>query len=137
MSDESGWTISKTFRFDASHQLAGLPSAHKCSRLHGHTYAVTLTLAAAGVNGPGFVLDYADLAPFKRYVDEHLDHRHLGCQPLFDAAGKPAAEPALNFNPTAELLARHLCDVAAGFFGSLVHSVEVKETEATSAVWYR
>ncbi len=88
------YRIGKQFTFDAAHQLNGLPDGHQCGRLHGHTYAVEVELAASQLTGPGFVTDFGDLAPFRRYLDECLDHRHLN--------------EVLDVEPTSERLAEHL-----------------------------
>jgi len=71
------FTISKKFHFSASHSLVSLPDSHQCSRLHGHNYVVEVELSARELNEHGFVRDYHELAEFKRYLDEELDHRHL------------------------------------------------------------
>jgi 6-pyruvoyltetrahydropterin/6-carboxytetrahydropterin synthase len=87
------YRIGKRFTFDAAHSLPGLPGGHKCARLHGHTYTVEVELAAGQLQAPGFVTDFGDLAPFRRYLDEHIDHRHLN--------------EVLDAEPTSENLARH------------------------------
>ncbi len=69
--------ISKEFHFSASHQLIGLPDDHQCARLHGHNYIVVVELSGQELNTHGFVRDYHELAPLKRYIDDELDHRHL------------------------------------------------------------
>lgn len=69
--------ITKEFHFSASHQLTSLPPDHQCARLHGHNYIVEVELSAKELNEHGFVRDYHDLAPLKRYIDESFDHRHL------------------------------------------------------------
>ncbi len=86
-------TISKQFAFSASHRLEGLPDEHPCSRLHGHNYIVELSLTGT-LDEVGFVVDYRDLAPFKDYIDDELDHRHLNDR--------------LPGNPTAERMALEL-----------------------------
>jgi 6-pyruvoyltetrahydropterin/6-carboxytetrahydropterin synthase len=88
------YAIGKQFTFDAAHHLTGLPAGHKCSRLHGHTYTVEVELSAEALQPPGFVTDYGDLAPFKAYLDERLDHRDLN--------------EVLAVEPTSEHLAEHL-----------------------------
>jgi len=121
------WTIAKEFAFSASHVLEGLPDGHQCGRLHGHNYLVELELAAEQLDDRGFVVDYGDLAPFKQWLDEHLDHRHLNDQ--------------LDGNPTAERMAATLYDVArvtlAGVRGWgtswWVAAVRVHETPKTVA----
>lgn len=66
----------KTFRFDAAHQLFHLPKDHKCHRLHGHTYAVTVY-----VKGPltdkHWVVDYADIKAAFEPVMAAFDHKNL------------------------------------------------------------
>ena len=39
------WSIGRRFFFEAAHQLPNVPSGHKCGRMHGHGFAVTLTVA--------------------------------------------------------------------------------------------
>ncbi|WP_235854189.1 6-pyruvoyl trahydropterin synthase family protein [Nonomuraea aridisoli] len=68
-------TIGKTFTFEASHRLHGLPDGHKCARLHGHSYQVAVELTADQLTGPGFVTGFGDLSPFGTYLAECFDHR--------------------------------------------------------------
>ncbi len=121
------FTISKAFAFSASHQLAGLPVWHPCSRLHGHNYTVTVTLSAAELDGNGMVLDYGELRPFRDWIDDNLDHRHLN-----DVMGAA---------PTAELLAQMLGSVLANVVQIpdqvTLQSVTVSETPKTTATWTR
>lgn len=86
--------VGRRFSFDAAHHLAGLPGDHKCRRTHGHTYTVEVCLGAPSLSGPGFVTDFADLAPFGDYIKTRLDHRYLN--------------EVLDFEPTSELIAGHL-----------------------------
>ena len=67
------YRIAKTWQIDASHQLTSLPAEHKCSRLHGHTYTISVEVEAPEWNEHGFVLDYGDLDT----VIRAYDHRHL------------------------------------------------------------
>jgi len=117
------FTIGKTFTFAASHQLTGVPDGHQCARLHGHNYAITLTITADHLTGPGWVKDYGDLAPFGVYLDDHYDHRHLN--------------DAVDFNPTAEQLAAHLANwaVTSGVVppNTITVTVTVNESPKTTA----
>jgi 6-pyruvoyl-tetrahydropterin synthase len=36
--------IFKVFRIEAAHRLPNVPPGHKCSRLHGHSFAVELSV---------------------------------------------------------------------------------------------
>lgn len=123
------YTIRKTFQFSASHRLEGLPPGHKCGRLHGHNYRVTVELVGVRLDGAGMVLDYGKLAPFQEWLDANLDHRHLndvlGTQPV-------------PLTATAEHLAMFLCGRAQTLLGDLppgtrVAAVQVEETPNTWA----
>ncbi|MGW4200937.1 6-pyruvoyl trahydropterin synthase family protein [Streptomyces sp. NPDC004726] len=92
------FTIGKRFMFQAGHQLPSLPPEHKCARQHGHSYEVEVILTSDSLVPPGFVTDFADLRPFKEFLDEHLDHRNL--------------HEVLPVEPTSELVAQYL----AGWF---------------------
>ncbi|HEY6797078.1 MAG TPA: 6-carboxytetrahydropterin synthase [Kineosporiaceae bacterium] len=120
------YLIGKTFSFSASHSLPDLPVGHQCARLHGHNYRVEVVLRAEDLSPPGFVTDFADLSPFKTYLQATLDHRHLN-----DVL--PAA-------PTSENLAAHL---AAWFIENLqpalrprLATVRVQETDSTWAEYH-
>jgi 6-pyruvoyltetrahydropterin/6-carboxytetrahydropterin synthase len=110
--------IAKRFDFSAAHFLTGLPEDHPCSRPHGHNYSATLELAADELDETGFVVDYRELDTFKRWIDDHVDHRHLN--------------HIVPFNPTAERLALWLFGVADEM-GFPVVAVTIKETDKTSA----
>lgn len=117
------WRIGKEFHFSASHSLHGLPDDHQCSRLHGHNYVVVIEVSAAAVDPTtGFVLDYGDLAPFGRYIDDVLDHRHLNS--------------VIEGQTSAELLAQHLHGVALRMLAlpeDVNVAIEVRETPKTYA----
>lgn len=113
------FTICKEFRFEASHQLTKMPEGHPCGRLHGHSYRVEIMLQSTKLDPYGFVVDYGELtAHFSKYIAENLDHRHLN---------------DILEDPTAELIARHLFQVAVDFWGDMVEAVRVSETAKTWA----
>lgn len=114
------YRITKQFSFSASHRLAHLPQEHPCSRLHGHNYVVEVVLESRELNSEGFVRDYGELDPLKRFVDERLDHRHL--------------EEVLpeGMVTSAENIARYLYDFAADRWPE-VAAVRVSETPKTWA----
>lgn len=114
------YAISKCFDFSASHIIEGVAPGHPCARLHGHNWVVTLHLASADLDESGFVVDFLDLAPLKSYIDERLDHRHLN-----DILTDP---------PTSENVARHLYEVAKGWWPA-VAACAVSETPRTSTLY--
>ncbi|WFE27685.1 6-carboxytetrahydropterin synthase [Solwaraspora sp. WMMD791] len=71
------FTIRKSFRFEAAHRISGLPADHKCGRLHGHSYTVEVVVSSSDLVPPGFVVDFADLAPLGEYLAATFDHRDL------------------------------------------------------------
>lgn len=68
--------LSKEFRFEASHILPKHPG--KCSRLHGHSWVLTVSVEGPVNSTSGFVMDYADISAMVKPLIERLDHRHLG-----------------------------------------------------------
>lgn len=117
------YQISKRFQFDAAHHLPHLPSTHKCSRPHGHTYSVTVVLRSETLDEHGFVKDYGDLGQFKQLIDDQLDHRDLN--------------DVFSFPTTAENLAEELYEWAQHIYGPIVYAIVVRETPSTSAVYWQ
>lgn len=115
------YKISKEFSFSASHSLLGLTADHPCTRLHGHNYVVTIHLKSEKLNENGFVIDYHDLKPIKKYIDSKLDHRHLN-------------DIMAPLNSSAENLAKMLYDTFKPEFPEL-YAVEVSETPKTTAIY--
>jgi queuosine biosynthesis protein QueD len=65
--------VTKTIKFEAAHRLESLPAEHQCSRPHGHSYKIEITLTAKTLDQHGMVLDFDVL---KRFVMQ-LDHQDL------------------------------------------------------------
>jgi 6-pyruvoyltetrahydropterin/6-carboxytetrahydropterin synthase len=122
------YTICKSFRFEAAHQLHGLQPDHQCARMHGHSYRVEVELTELGaeLDYPGFVVDFGRLKPFKEWIDKTLDHRVLN--------------EILPVEPTAENLAAWIFSVIEialpEWITGKVAAVRVHETE-TSWAEYR
>ena len=92
------YTVGKTFTFDAAHSLIA-PYEGKCAHTHGHTWRVDIVVRAESLNPCGMVMDFADFAPLKNYIAQRFDHTTVN---------------ATVEQPTAENIARHLYDYAAG-----------------------
>ena len=122
------YRIGKTFAFSASHALTHLPPEHPCHRLHGHNYTVTMILQQSGVNADGFVCDFNDLDPVRRYVDSVLDHHHLN-----DVLGEGLGEPGRA--TTSEYLAWYFYQRFKSALRELV-AVRVCETDKTFAEYW-
>ena len=83
----------KEFSFEAAHWLPNVPPGHKCARLHGHSFRVTIHIVGAIDPISGWVMDFADIKAAFQPLHERLDHYCLN-----EIEGLE--------NPTSELLAR-------------------------------
>jgi 6-pyruvoyltetrahydropterin/6-carboxytetrahydropterin synthase len=68
--------LTKTFRFEASHVLP--KHSGKCSRLHGHSWVLHVSVQGPINPTTGFVQDFADISAVVQPLIARLDHRHLG-----------------------------------------------------------
>lgn len=84
--------IFRIFHLQCARRLPGLPESHPCSRLHGHSFRVELTVTGERDPELGWVMDFAELDKAWRAIHARLDHRYLN-----DIAGLE--------NPTSENLA--------------------------------
>jgi 6-pyruvoyltetrahydropterin/6-carboxytetrahydropterin synthase len=108
------------FTFEAAHLLPNVPEGHKCARLHGHSYRVTVHVDADVDPRTGMVIDFADLRRAFNPLRDVLDHYYLN-----DIAGLE--------NPTSENLARWIWDRLAGELP--LARIVIRET-CTSGVEY-
>lgn len=104
--------IKKTFTISAAHQLT-LPYESKCRSLHGHNWTVTVYCKAKELNNDGMVVDFSHI---KHAVQDRLDHRFLN--------------DVLPSNPTAENLARWICDQI-----EQCYRVDVTENDESLAIY--
>ena len=104
--------ISKTIEVAFAHQLK-LTYESKCRRLHGHNGLITIYCCSETLDENGMVVDFSHL---KQLVKEQLDHRNLN--------------EVLPFNPTAENIARWICDQIP-----TCYRVEVRESEHNTAIY--
>src|SRR4051812_28006849 len=100
----SYWLLSKTFRFEASHQLPHHDG--QCARLHGHSWVGKVYVFGDHLKDAppesGMVMDYGRIKkPLQRLVEECLDHRHLN-----DSLRGEHNDLAGIENPTSEEIAR-------------------------------
>ncbi len=89
--------LAHEFRFEAAHLLPKVPAGHKCSRLHGHSFRIELTVAGPVDEETGWFIDFQRLFDAWNPLYDQLDHRFLNEVPGLE-------------NPTSELLARWIWD---------------------------
>lgn len=112
----------KEFTFEAAHRLPAVPAGHKCGRLHGHSFAVTVHVQGAVDPQSGWVLDFGEITAAVAPLREHLDHHYLNEVPGLE-------------NPTSEVLARWIWARLAPVLPGL-SQVVVRET-CTAGCIYR
>jgi 6-pyruvoyltetrahydropterin/6-carboxytetrahydropterin synthase len=69
--------ISKEFTFEAAHRLPNVPVGHKCARLHGHSYRITLVVKGPVQKDTGWVMDFAQIREAFEPIRTRLDHYYL------------------------------------------------------------
>lgn len=104
--------VSKKIEVAGAHQLK-LNYESKCSNLHGHNWRITIYCKSKELNENGMVIDFKHI---KNLVSDKLDHQYLNN--LFD------------FNPTAENIAKWICDNV-----SKCYKVEVQESDGNIAIY--
>lgn len=114
--------LSRDYRFEAAHFLPRVPPGHKCRRMHGHSYAVRVTIEGAPDPERGWVMDFAAMDDVVDPIVSRLDHQVLNELPGLE-------------NPTAELLASWLWRELEGRLPLV--ELEVAETESARCVLRR
>lgn len=89
--------LSKTFHFEAAHDLPTFPDGHKCRRLHGHSFRFDVIVEGEVDPAKGYLIDYGDLKTAADPLVRELDHYYLN------------EIPGLS-NPTSETLAKWVYD---------------------------
>ena len=108
------YTVIKRMEVSAAHSLSlGYPS--KCTSLHGHNWIITVHCRSRQLNADGMVVDFTRI---KEAIQSHLDHQNLN--------------DLLPFNPTAENIARWVCEQVPHCF-----RVEVQESANNLVVYER
>ncbi len=69
--------IFRIFHLQCARRLPGLAASHPCSRLHGHSFKVELTVSGALDPERGWVMDFAELDAAWQSIHARLDHRYL------------------------------------------------------------
>jgi 6-pyruvoyltetrahydropterin/6-carboxytetrahydropterin synthase len=69
--------VSCEFHYDSAHWLPAVGEGHKCGRLHGHTYRLTVTVSGDIGEVSGWIIDFADVAAAVTPLVDKLDHHYL------------------------------------------------------------
>ena len=109
------YEVVKSLEISAAHRLS-LPYESKCTNLHGHNWRIKVFLRSETLNDEGMVMDFKTI---KTKIENRLDHKVLNDE--------------VSFNPTAENLAKFICDELEPF----CCRVEIFESENNMAVYYK
>lgn len=113
------YRVTKTMEIAGAHQLK-LDYESKCSNLHGHNWIITVTCESDRLNKNGMVVDFKHI---KNMVADKLDHKNINEVEVFKDLG---------INPTAENIARWICDIVP----NCVY-VAVQESEGNLAEYFK
>jgi 6-pyruvoyltetrahydropterin/6-carboxytetrahydropterin synthase len=112
--------LRRSVSFEAAHYLPNVAADHKCRRLHGHTYRLTIGVSGSVDPVTGMIVDFGDIAAAIDPIARQLDHRLLNEIDGLD-------------NPTAENIARWLWMKLLPTVPGL-REVSVRETERSECV---
>ena len=104
--------VCKRLEISAAHSLM-LSYESKCEDLHGHNWIVKIYCKSETLNQDGMVTDFTLI---KKKIEKALDHKFLN--------------DVLPVNPTAENIARWICDHVEN-----AYKVEVWESEMNMAAY--
>lgn len=114
----------------------------KCAYLHGHNYRIHFEIQG-NIDSIGRVLDFSVIKEkLCNWLEENLDHKFLVYENDPDALKLQAIDATvliLNFNPTAENIAKYLVEEIAPIqlkgTGCKLIKCEVEETRKCSAIY--
>jgi 6-pyruvoyltetrahydropterin/6-carboxytetrahydropterin synthase len=98
--------IHKEYAVEAAHRLPNLPSTHKCSRLHGHSFRIRLYVKGPVNPREGWIIDFGEIDRVFKPVFDLIDHNYLN-----EVEGLE--------NPTSEVLANWIWQKVAPMLPSL------------------
>lgn len=84
--------LTKDFRFESAQTLPKLPPGHKCTRMHGHSFLVEISVEGEVNPETGWIYDHAQISRAMNPLVDQLDHAYLNDIPGLE-------------NPTIELMA--------------------------------
>ena len=71
------WELTKSFRFEAAHSLAGTTFGEASEEIHGHSFRAEVTVRGLPDPATGMVLDLGVLERLIADVEAKLDHKLL------------------------------------------------------------
>ena len=113
--------IFKEFSIEAAHRLPHVPEGHKCARLHGHSFKVTIFVEGPVGYSTGWIMDFGDIKSAFAPIYQQLDHHYLN-----DIQGLE--------NPTSENLAAWIWHQLKPRL-PLLSRIQIKETCTSGCIF--
>jgi 6-pyruvoyltetrahydropterin/6-carboxytetrahydropterin synthase len=113
------------YTFSAAHALRDYKGSRE--NTHGHNYKVRVSVEGAELDAAGLLVDFIDLQNALKSVVDRFDHQFLNEVAPFD-----------ELNPSAENIARHICDelmARVNQNGARLQAVTVWETDTSFATY--
>jgi 6-pyruvoyltetrahydropterin/6-carboxytetrahydropterin synthase len=88
------WELTKSFRFEAAHSLAGTTLGDASQEIHGHSFRAEVTIRGTVDPATGMVLDLGILEDRIAEIRAMLDHKLLN---RIEAIGPPTLENLSRF----------------------------------------
>lgn len=137
-------SLTKQFRFEAAHAILGYPGA--CAQIHGHSYALQVTVKGTGseesyLPGLGMILDFKNLKKWVQgAVIDQLDHAFMVSKAyaqLHPERIQAASTRVFPFEPTAENLLIYIKTTLQATLpsGVLLYALRLHETADSFAEW--
>ncbi len=100
------YEVRKRLEISAAHYLK-LDYESKCANLHGHNWIIDVYLRSETLNANGMIMDFSHI---KKKIQDKVDHKVIN--------------DIVDFNPTAENLAKYICDELSPY----CYRVDVQES---------
>jgi 6-pyruvoyltetrahydropterin/6-carboxytetrahydropterin synthase len=118
------WELTKSFRFEAAHAIAGTTLGAAGEEIHGHSYRAEVTIGGIPDAATGMIVDLGVLERRLEDIRGRLDHKHLN---KIKALGPPTLEHLARFiwdhvqeagNVTRVTVFRDACAESCSYQGS-------------------
>ncbi|RAP32709.1 hypothetical protein DID75_04230 [Candidatus Marinamargulisbacteria bacterium SCGC AG-410-N11] len=122
--------IVKKFKFEAAHRIA---KGYKgiCANIHGHSWNGEIHIQIEKLDQYGMGIDFNDINPFIDIITQQMDHGILLYKEDHDVVSfveKQGYKVLLfNDNPTCEVVANYIYDLAIDHFKKKSQHIAVKQ----------
>lgn len=113
--------VYKKFTIESARSLPNLSDNHPCSRVHGHSFKIIISLEGSINTKTGFVFDFSDIEKAFNPIKNKLDHVYLN-----DIDGLE--------NPSSENLCIWIWEKLKVRLPELF-KIEIKETSSTGCIY--